>query len=120
RSGIQSVHRALDVLEGVASVGTMSVTALAHDLELPISTVHSIIRTLATRHFLLRVPGGYSLGPAAATLGGRWSPVDALATLLDPALERLTAATELATTATTLIGREARVLSFVPAPGPFT
>ncbi|MEU6147481.1 IclR family transcriptional regulator [Streptomyces sp. NPDC047081] len=46
RSGMQSVLRALDVLEAVARSQPAGISALARSLEIPKATVHRILRTL--------------------------------------------------------------------------
>ena len=50
QSGVQSVHRALDVLEALAAAGgTASLTDLAAACGLPVPTLHRLAGTLADR-----------------------------------------------------------------------
>lgn len=83
--GVQSVHRALDVLEALAAAGgTASLGDLAAACGLPAPTLHRLAGTLADRGYLRRLTDRrYSLGSrlvplgaeAHALLGGRALPV---------------------------------------------
>ena len=82
---MQSLHRALDVLEGFAAVGgTASLSDVATACGLPLPTVHRLASTLADRGYLRRLPDRrYCLGSrlvplatvAHALLGERAMPV---------------------------------------------
>ncbi|QSE95484.1 IclR family transcriptional regulator [Rhodococcus pseudokoreensis] len=81
-SGVQSVGRAFDILEVMSTVGgSISVTALADKTELPIPTIHRLIRTLVGRGYVRQLPSRhYALGPQLIRLGesatqlfGAWS-----------------------------------------------
>jgi IclR family transcriptional regulator, KDG regulon repressor len=113
RQGIQSVHRAFDLLELIGRHGEIGVSELARQIQLPVSTVHSLIRTLAQRQYVLGDGGRYRLGPGVTTLNSLYDPVQALAASTHAALEALAERTGLAATATVLVGREARNLGFV-------
>lgn len=118
RSGdVQSIHRALDVVEAVGRSGEIGTSDLARNLGLAVSTVHSIIRTLAARGYLVRGTAGYRLGPGATVLASQWDPFSSLGPLLKPVLQRVAALTEHASTATMLVGDFARRVGFEPAPG---
>lgn len=83
--GVQSVHRAFDVLEALAAAGgTASLSDLAAACGLPAPTLHRIAGTLADRGYLRQSPDRrYSLGSrliplgadAHALLGARALPV---------------------------------------------
>jgi IclR family acetate operon transcriptional repressor len=83
--GVQSLHRALDVLEALAAAGgTAGLGDLAAACGLPAPTVHRLAGTLAGRGYLRQLPDRrYSLGSrliplgadAHALLGGRALPV---------------------------------------------
>ncbi|HEV3381981.1 MAG TPA: IclR family transcriptional regulator [Trebonia sp.] len=83
--GVQSVHRALDVLEALAAAGgTASLSDLAAACGLPAPTMHRLAATLADRGYLRQSPDRrYSLGSrliplgadAHALLGARALPV---------------------------------------------
>ena len=86
-SVIQSVDRALDVLEELAKDGTSSSLALlAERTGLPGPTVHRILRTLASRGYVIKTARGeYSVGGAffaLTTTAGR-SVGSALQDILD-------------------------------------
>ena len=71
QSGVQSVHRALDVLEALAAAGgTASLTDLAAACGLPVPTLHRLAGTLADRGYLRQAPDRrYSLGSRLVPLG---------------------------------------------------
>jgi DNA-binding IclR family transcriptional regulator len=115
--GVQSVRRALDVLEAVGAAGEVGTSELARDLGLAVSTTHSIIRTLARRGYLVRSSSGYRLGPGVTVLASQWDPLSSLSPLLNPALLRLTEMTGHAATATIMVGDQARIVGYEPAPG---
>lgn len=115
--GVQSVRRALDVLEAIGAAGEVGTSELARDLGLAVSTTHSIIRTLARRGYLVRSSNGYRLGPGVTVLAAQWDPLFSLSPLLTPALQRLTQMTGHAATATIMVGDQARIVGYEPAPG---
>jgi len=69
--GVQSVHRALDVLEALAAAGgTASLGDLAAACGLPAPTLHRLAGTLADRGYLRQLPDRrYSLGSRLVPLG---------------------------------------------------
>src|SRR5277367_3640986 len=69
--GVQSVHRALDVLEALAATGgTASLGELAAACGLPAPTLHRLAGTLADRGYLRQLPDRrYSLGSRLVPLG---------------------------------------------------
>jgi IclR family transcriptional regulator, acetate operon repressor len=69
--GVQSVHRALDVLEALAAAGgTASLSDLAAACGLPAPTLHRLAATLADRGYLRQGPNRrYSLGSRLVPLG---------------------------------------------------
>ena len=69
--GVQSVHRALDVLEALAAAGgTASLSDLAAACGLPTPTLHRLANTLADRGYLRQAPDRrYSLGSRLVPLG---------------------------------------------------
>jgi IclR family acetate operon transcriptional repressor len=69
--GVQSVHRALDVLEALAAAGgTASLGDLAAACGLPAPTLHRLAGTLAGRGYLRQLPDRrYSLGSRLVPLG---------------------------------------------------
>ena len=69
--GVQSVHRALDVLEALAAAGgSASLGDLASACGLPTPTLHRLAGTLADRGYLRHTPDRrYSLGSRLVPLG---------------------------------------------------
>jgi IclR family acetate operon transcriptional repressor len=73
RPGVQSVHRALELLEAVdAAGGTSSISALAADTSLSVGTVHRLAQTLIEAGYLRQLPDRrYCLGSRLVALGAR-------------------------------------------------
>jgi IclR family transcriptional regulator, acetate operon repressor len=90
--GVQSVHRALDVLEALAAAGgTAPLGDLAATCGLPAPTLHRLAGTLTDRGYLRQLPDRrYSLGSRLVPLGA-----DAYALLGQRALPALRALAEL-------------------------
>jgi IclR family acetate operon transcriptional repressor len=117
-SGVQSVGRALDVLEAMATAGGfISVTELADKAELPVPTIHRLIRTLVGRGYVRQLPSRhYALGPRLIRLGdcatqliGAWS---------HPHLSELVARTGETANMAVLDGDMAVYVAQVPSPHP--
>jgi IclR family acetate operon transcriptional repressor len=70
--GVQSLHRALDVLEALAAAGgTASLSDLAAACGLPLPTLHRLAATLSGRGYLRQLPDRrYCLGSRLVPLGG--------------------------------------------------
>jgi IclR family acetate operon transcriptional repressor len=68
---VQSVARAFDLLEQLANAGgVMGLSGLAGKLELPIPTIHRLMRTLVSYGFAHQLPSRqYALGPRLIRLG---------------------------------------------------
>ena len=82
KSGVQSVERAFELLEIMASAGgSMALGELATRAELPQPTIHRLVRTLLVMGYVRRLENRrYALGPklirlgeSAAQLIGAWS-----------------------------------------------
>ncbi|AWL43055.1 MULTISPECIES: IclR family transcriptional regulator [Streptomyces] len=74
---VPAVTRALDVLElFLESDGTLSAPEVTRRLQLPRTTVHELLTTLAARSYLVTVPeqpGRYRLGVRTYQLGSRYA-----------------------------------------------
>jgi IclR family acetate operon transcriptional repressor len=68
---VQSLHRALDILEGLAAAGgTATLSDLAAACGLPLPTMHRLAATLAGRGYLRQLPDRrYCLGSRLVPLG---------------------------------------------------
>jgi IclR family acetate operon transcriptional repressor len=80
--GVQSVERAFEALEIIASAGgTITLSDLAERAELPLPTIHRLARTLLVMGYVRQLPDRrYALGPKLIRLGesaaqqlGAWS-----------------------------------------------
>jgi len=95
RHNIQSVDRALFLLETIAEAGgEATLTELANRTNLNISTCHHLLATLIQRGFAAKVPGRrlYALGPRIIYLGHACLQVD-LPRRAQPYLEAVNRAT---------------------------
>jgi IclR family acetate operon transcriptional repressor len=90
--GVQSVERALTLLEALAEAGReLSLTEIATAAALPLPTIHRLVRTLVDRGYVQQSPSRrYSLGPRLINLGDRASGM--LADWARPRLADLVAA----------------------------
>lgn len=120
RGGIQSLHRAFDIMEAVSAQGSMGTTEIAHAVGLAVSTVQNLCRTMASRGYLIGVRGTYRLGPGISVFASRWDPFTALPDLIKPELQRIGRETGQSASATVLVGGEARLLAFEPGESPVT
>ena len=68
---IQSVDRAIRIMGALQGARSLGLSEIAGQLELPASTVHGLIRTLAVHGMIEQEPdsGRYRLGPAVLRLG---------------------------------------------------
>jgi DNA-binding IclR family transcriptional regulator len=69
-SGVKSLSRGLDILEHLASEGSVSFSGLLKSLQIPRSSLFHLLSNLEARQFVVRggSSGGYSLGPAISGL----------------------------------------------------
>lgn len=89
-SGVQSIERAFAILRAL-SRGTLGVTDLAERTGLPKSTVSRLLAALEAEGAAEQpeAGGGYSIGPALATLAGSVSPTMSLRGVVRPFIEEL-------------------------------
>jgi len=86
-TGVQSVHRALDLVDHVAAAGgVLSLAELAAIAKLPMPTIHRLLRTLIHHGWMRQLPDRrYALGSRLVPLG------TVAASLIGPAAEALLA-----------------------------
>jgi IclR family acetate operon transcriptional repressor len=90
--GVQSVDRALDLIEVLAADGEAPISALAATTGLPLPTIHRLLRTLVGRGFVRQGPNRrYALGLRFLSLAG--PAVAGVGSWARPALERVVLAT---------------------------
>ncbi|MGP3533147.1 IclR family transcriptional regulator [Microbacterium sp. RD1] len=113
---VQSVQRALEVLEALSAAGGESgVAELALTLGLPGPTVHRILQTLNRRGYVLRLPSRrYALGPALMRLGD--AATRRLSAWAMPALLRLADSTRETANLAVLDGDMATYVAQSPSP----
>lgn len=87
----RAARRSLEIIEAVAEGDGLSLSELARRVELPKSTAHSLVQTLAGDGFLERAPGGgtYVLGPRMLRLLGRLPDQFELPRVARPMMETL-------------------------------
>lgn len=89
---VQSVDRALNILEHVASFnGGIRLSNLAQNIGLPVSTVHRLLTTLEERQFVQvdRITGKWTVGETSHTIGSAFAQHENLKALARPFLNRL-------------------------------
>ncbi len=117
---VQSVGRALTLLEAVAEAGEVGVSELSASSGWPTSTVHNLLKTLSQRGYVVSTRGRYRLGPAVMVLSSQLDPSRTLTAEIQPSLERISRTTGHSATATTLVGRRARAVSHSQGTGEIT
>ena len=87
--GVQSVERVFDLLNIItASGGESSLSDLAHKAELPLPTIHRLLRTLVPLGYVRQLPNrSYALGPGLIRLG--YTASLQLGTYAQPVLQQL-------------------------------
>lgn len=114
--GVQSVTRALDILEAIdAAGGELALVEIAAASGLPTPTIHRLVRTLVDRGYLRQLPDRrYALGSRLIPLGS--SALSAFGSRSTPELRRLVV--ELGETANlaTLDGDQVVYVGQVPSP----
>lgn len=91
-SAVQSVGRALDLLEHLArSSGWVGVSELSQATGQPVGTIHRLLMTLVARHYVVRDSRSrrYALGPAFRWLAGADLQTPDWETLASPLLREL-------------------------------
>ncbi|GGK61810.1 IclR family transcriptional regulator [Ornithinimicrobium pekingense] len=116
--GVQSVDRALDILELLAGRhGTLGVTEIAREVALPAGTAHRLLMALSRRGWVRQDPGRrYGVGPAALRVGDASSRE--LAALALPALRAAVEAT--GETANIAALEDGAMVYLAQAPSPHT
>lgn len=105
---VQSVHRALDLLEAIARQGEYGVTELAQACDLKTSTTHNLLKTMTKRGYLLASDGRYRLGPGMSSITSRFDPALALPAVVRPAIETASRTTQINVLAAILQGDRLR------------
>lgn len=111
---VQSVARALHILEAVAAAEEPGVTEIARSVGLHVATAHNILRTLSNHGYLENRNGRYRLGAALAKLVGPGDHAGALPEYLQTWVERLSRETGEAASASVLEDGLARIVAFQP------
>ena len=90
---VQSVVRALSLLECVVDQNEIGVSDLARRTGLHVATANNLLRTLTTIGYLVNNHGKYRIGPAVTRLSQQWSPAISLPTMVEPAMQQMSEAT---------------------------
>lgn len=87
---VKSAYRALDVLEAMAA-GPATLSELARRLDIPKSSLHGLMRTLADRGWVVASEEGtrFRLGLRALQVGSRFVDEDEVVAHVAPAMDRL-------------------------------
>lgn len=111
---IQSVKRALDILQTVAVSGETGVTEIAKAVGLHVATTHNLLRTLARYDYLENSGGRYRIGPAVSLLVGGDQNLQGLPQLLAPWMQRISRESGEAASSSALSNGVLRILAFEP------
>ncbi|SMO53395.1 HTH-type transcriptional regulator BhcR [Paracoccus laeviglucosivorans] len=89
--GVRALDRAFDVLDVIASANGLTLTEIAHKLELAPSTVHRVLTTLAARGVAESdgATQGWHVGPTAFRHGSAFMRRSGLVERAQPVLRRL-------------------------------
>ncbi len=119
RRSVQSVDRALDLVEALAAAdGEVSITALAARTNLHVSTVHRLLSTLLRRGYVRQNPetSRYYAGPKLATLAEGRSRFGEMRMRARPILHAITEATRETANLVVLDDAAAVYIETVPSP----
>lgn len=119
RRSVQSVDRALDLVEALAAAdGEVSITALAARTGLHVSTVHRLLSTLLRRGYVRQNPetSRYYAGPKLAMLAEGRSRFGDMRTRARPILHAITEATRETTNLVVLDDTAAVYIETIPSP----
>lgn len=120
-SSVKSAVRVLDVLEALSAWDSgMTHRQLADHLDIPKSSLTQLLRTMAQRGFLRFTADDrtYQIGPRIEALAGRKRELLDLSDVIQPVLERITAATGESSFLNILSGDMARLTARVIGPQP--
>jgi len=92
-SPLRTVRRAFDILHLLRDRGTLGVSAVAEQLDVPKSTAHDYLRTLRELGYVVNDDGTYRLGFRLLELGGQAKHRQRLFQVARPELERTAEAT---------------------------
>lgn len=120
RTSVKSADRALALLEYLAEVKRASFTAISRDLDLPYSSAHQLLGTVARRGFIEYVERDktYRLGPRAWMVARAYHGVSEIARTAIPLMEALVGATGETVQLATLDGRHNVYLAVAESPHP--
>lgn len=94
-SPVKSADRVLQIFELVATRGPQTFSEVVAALGLPASSTHNLLKTLASRRYLLLDPGDrrYRLGPRLWEVAQAYAANDPLPRLAQPIMDRVVART---------------------------
>ena len=115
---IQSVDRAIRILGVLQGARNLSLSEIAGKLELPASTVHGLVRTLAAHGMIEQEldSGRYRLGPAVLRLGNVYLDTLELRARTSTWSEELARRTGCAVRTGVLMGNEIMIIHHEPRP----
>ena len=111
---IQSVRRALEILEAVSAGGELGVTDIARQVGLHVATTHNLLRTLSRYDYLENRGGRYRIGAAVGMLSAGNADLQGLPELLRPWMQRISRECGEAASSSVICGRVLRILAFEP------
>jgi len=106
KSRVQSLDRAINILEALSRHEGVGVTELAAEVGLHVATAHNLLTVLLSRNYVLNDRGTYRLGPALAALTSKSDSLLHLAQIAQPHLEEITSKTGESAVAAVLSGTQ--------------
>jgi DNA-binding IclR family transcriptional regulator len=83
---IQCLDRALDIITLASEANGLTMNEIAQMMDLKVSTVYNIVKTLSSRNFLVNKNGKFEVGQALGLAASRWNVERELPHLVEPIL----------------------------------
>jgi DNA-binding IclR family transcriptional regulator len=90
---IQCLDRALDIVTLASEAHGLTMNEIAQKMDLKVSTVYNIVKTLTSRGFLSNKNGKFEIGQSLGLAASQWDVESALPHLVEPILREIRAIT---------------------------
>lgn len=110
---IQCLDRAIDIIGHIARSKQLTMNQISERMGLSVSTVYNIVKTLASRNYLINIGGTYQVGSELGILGTSWDIQASVPQLVQPLLAEINRKTGEATCVTIMTGTRAEIISML-------
>lgn len=110
---IQCIDRAVDIISHVARAKELTMNQISERMGLSVSTVYNIVKTLASRNYLINIGGAYQIGTELGVLGTSWDIQASVPQLVQPLLAEINRKTGELTCVTVMTGMRAEIISML-------